>query len=85
VKLYVTASSEARAQRRFLELQAKGTPVPLDQVDADMRARDEQDSSRATAPLKPADDAILLDTTGLDADAVFQQALQIVQQRTSSA
>jgi cytidylate kinase len=59
--------------------------VPLDQVDADMRARDEQDSSRATAPLKPADDAILLDTTGLDADAVFQQALQIVQQRTSSA
>jgi cytidylate kinase len=85
VKLYVTASPDARAQRRFLELQAKGIPVALDQVAADMRARDEQDASRATAPLKPAVDATLLDTTGLDADAVFQQAMEIVRARTGSA
>jgi cytidylate kinase len=85
VKLYVTASPEARAERRFLELQAKGADVPLDQVAAEMRLRDQQDASRAAAPLRPADDAVLLDTTGLDADAVFTRALEIVRQRAGSA
>lgn len=85
VKLFVTASPEARAQRRFLELQAKGTAVSLGEVAADMRARDEQDASRATAPLRPADDAVMLDTTSLDANAAFQQALEIIRARTGFA
>lgn len=84
-KLYVTASPEARAERRFRELAAKGTPVPLDQVAAEMRARDAQDAGRAAAPLRPAGDAVLLDTTGLDADAAFARALEIVRQRFGSA
>lgn len=89
VKLYVTADLAARAHRRWLELQAKGNPPPPEQVEADLRARDAQDAERATAPLRPADDAILLDTTTLDADAAFAQALQIilriVRSRTGSA
>lgn len=78
VKLYVTASAEARAERRFRELQAKGAFVPLAEVAGEMAARDAQDAGRETAPLRPADDAVLLDTTGLDADAVFALAVDVV-------
>ena len=85
VKLFVTAALPARAQRRWLELAAKGQAVPLEQVEADMRARDEQDSARATAPLRPAADAVLLDTTHLDADAAFAHAMEIVRNRTGLA
>ena len=85
VKLYVTATSQARAHRRWLELQSKGTHIPLDQVEADLQARDVQDSTRATAPLRPAEDAILLDTTALDAGAALARALEIVRNRTGSA
>lgn len=85
VKLYVTADVAARARRRWLELQSNGTHVPLHQVEADIRARDTQDSTRATAPLRPAEDAILLDTTTLDAAAALVQALEIVRNRTGSA
>ena len=85
VKLFVTAALPARAQRRWLELAAKGQAVPLEEVEADMRARDEQDSARATAPLRPAADAVLLDTTHLDADAAFAHAMEIVRNRTGLA
>jgi len=85
VKLFVTASAPARARRRWLELRAKGVETTVEQVEADMRARDAQDSSRATAPLRPAEDAVLLDTTGLDADAAFARAMEIVRSRTGSA
>ena len=78
VKLFVTASSEARAHRRWSELQARGQDVPLAQVEAEMRARDAQDAGRSTAPMKPAEDATLLDTTLLDAEAAFQAALRVV-------
>ncbi|MSP30228.1 MAG: (d)CMP kinase [Acetobacteraceae bacterium] len=81
LKIFVTASLAERARRRFLELQAKGTPAALDQVEADMRARDAHDAARAAAPLKPADDAVILDTTALDADAAFVQALALAQAR----
>ena len=69
VKLFVTASPRARAHRRWLELQAKGIAITLAQVEAEMLARDAQDTSRAAAPLRPAEDAVVLDTTALDADA----------------
>jgi len=81
VKIFVTASLPARAMRRFLELEAKGMPEPYDQVEADMRARDAQDSARAAAPLKAADDALILDTTTMDQDAAFDAALALVRAR----
>jgi CMP/dCMP kinase len=78
VKLFVTASLEARAHRRWLELQAKGMAAELATVEQDMRARDAQDAARTAAPLRAAEDAVLLDTSALDADAAFQAAIQAV-------
>jgi len=78
VKLFVTASLPARARRRWLELQAKGVPVAYNDVEADMAARDRQDQARAAAPLRPAADAVTLDTTDLDAEAAFQAAVAVV-------
>lgn len=80
-KLFVTASPEARAKRRWLELTGKGAAVELAQVAADMAARDAADAARATAPLRPADDAVTLDTTLLDADAAFAAALAVVREK----
>ncbi len=81
VKIFVTASPQARAQRRALELARAGEPVAYDVVLADIRKRDERDSSRSVAPLRAADDAHLLDTTALDINASFAAALGIVQQQ----
>ena len=64
VKIFLTASPESRATRRFAELQEKGDPATYDEVLADMKERDYNDSHRATAPLKQADDAVLVDTSG---------------------
>jgi len=64
VKIFLTASAEDRAQRRFEELIAKGMDVTYEDVLADMKERDLRDSQRAAAPLKPADDAVLVDTSG---------------------
>lgn len=80
-KLFVTASPEARARRRWLELQAKGVQRDFEDVEAEMRARDAQDAQRATAPMKPAEDAIILDTTALDAEHAFHMALKLVRSR----
>ena len=77
-KLFVTASVEARARRRWLELQARGVPADLRTVQEDMQARDAADASRAAAPLRAADGALVLDTTGLDADQAFDAALHFV-------
>ena len=81
VKLFVTASAKSRAQRRLLELQARGLPVHLEDVLLDIQARDERDSHRAAAPLMQAPDAILLDTTELDRDASIATAIRLVEQR----
>ena len=78
IKLFVTASTERRAERRLKELQGRGIDTSLDKVVAEMRERDERDSSRAVAPLKPAEDAHLLDTSDLDADAAFDAAIAFV-------
>jgi CMP/dCMP kinase len=81
VKFFVTASLDARARRRHAELAAKGDSVTLDAVRADLQARDEADASRKAAPLVAAADALLIDTTDLDADAVFEAALELVRGR----
>lgn len=80
-KLFVTASLDARAGRRHAELAAKGAAVSLARVTEDMRARDAMDAARAAAPLRPAEDAALLDTTALDPDAAFAAALALVEER----
>ncbi len=77
-KLFVTASVAARAHRRWLELQGRGVAVSLDTVREDMEARDAADASRAAAPLRAAEDAVVLDTTALDADQAFAAALSHV-------
>ena len=77
-KLFVTAAAEMRAQRRRDELVRLGLDVSLDHVLADIRARDERDSARASAPLRRADDAVVLDTSGLDVDAAIVAAVKIV-------
>ncbi|MCL2428540.1 MAG: (d)CMP kinase, partial [Alphaproteobacteria bacterium] len=78
VKLFVTASLEARARRRALELAGRGIAADPATVEQEIRARDERDAGRAHAPLTAAPDAITLDTTGHDSDAVFGAACQIV-------
>ena len=83
VKLFVTASSEARAVRRFDEMVSRGENVNFDDILADILRRDERDQNRATAPLKPAEDADLLDTTDLTIDAAVQQAIALVNAKLS--
>ncbi len=78
VKLFVTASAEARALRRFKELQEQDPGAIYLRVLQDMKDRDARDSQRQAAPLAPAPDAVVLDTTALDADAVFKMACDIV-------
>ncbi|MBX6375912.1 MAG: (d)CMP kinase [Acetobacteraceae bacterium] len=85
VKLYVDAAPEERARRRLLELRARGVAADPGQVLSEVLARDAQDRNRATAPLRPAADAVVLDTTSLDADAAFARALAIVRERLAGA
>jgi cytidylate kinase len=82
VKIYVTASAEVRARRRTDELAAKGRDVPFGRILDEIRARDARDAGRSTAPLAVAIDAVTLDTTDLDADAAFREALAIVAAKT---
>lgn len=79
VKLFVTASAEVRAERRFLELNAKGLPDTREQVLADVIARDKRDSERAEAPLKPATDAVLIDTSDLSIDDAVARAIAVIE------
>jgi cytidylate kinase len=78
VKLFVTASPEERARRRVAELEARGAPADREAILADIKERDRRDSERAIAPLKPAEDAIPIDTSAIDADAVFAQAVRLI-------
>jgi len=77
VKIYLTASSKTRAQRRFLELQEKGISCNLDEIEADIIARDKQDMERDFAPLCQAEDAILLDSSDLNIDQVVNVIIDI--------
>lgn len=78
-KLFVTASVPARAKRRFLEMQAAGRDVSLAEIETDLSNRDRRDRERATAPLRPAEDAALLDTSDLDRDQSIAAAIALVE------
>ncbi len=81
LKLFVIATPEARAHRRWLELRDRGVDVDPAEVERDIRARDQQDAARAIAPLRPAEDAVVIDTTTLDRDAAFSAALSVAGHR----
>ena len=80
VKIYMTASAEERASRRCRELREKGTEADYAAVLADIRARDYNDSHRAEAPLRPAEGAVVLDTTRMDLETTVQEVLRIVKE-----
>ena len=82
-KLFVTASAEVRAQRRVRELLERGMPAHYEDVLIDIRARDERDSGRKSAPLRQADDADLLDTSELTVEQAVATAIRLVEQRLS--
>ncbi|MDF1551637.1 MAG: (d)CMP kinase [Deferrisomatales bacterium] len=79
VKIFLTATAEERARRRTAELNRRGQPAAAAAVLADICARDRQDSTREHAPLRRADDAVAVDTTGLDIDGVVQRLIEIVE------
>lgn len=79
VKVYMTASAEERAERRYRQLKDKGEDVKIATLLSEIQERDARDTGRATAPLKPADDAVMLDTTGLGIEEVLAQVLQLVE------
>ena len=81
VKIFLTASAEERARRRCLELEQKGQPEPYEEILADIKKRDDQDMNRETAPLKPAEDSVLLDTSDLDFEGSVNKLLEIVRER----
>jgi cytidylate kinase len=81
VKIFVMASPEVRAQRRHLEKTARGEAVTLEAVLADIRRRDERDAGREAAPMRPAPDAVLLDTSDLDIEAAFDTAVGVISRK----
>lgn len=85
LKVFLTASPEERANRRYKQLIAKGIDVNLSALFLDIKARDERDSNRAASPLKPADDAIVVDTTELSIEQVVAKVLEMVRQRLLTA
>ncbi|WP_170369727.1 (d)CMP kinase [Ruegeria arenilitoris] len=85
VKLFVTASPEVRAERRYLELADKSADVTRAQVLADVRERDARDAERSTAPMKPADDAVILDTSNLSIEAALEKAVAVIQGKLPAA
>ncbi|MEJ2409702.1 MAG: d(CMP) kinase [Novosphingobium sp.] len=83
VKLFVTASVEARAQRRYLEMESQGRQIALADIAADLAVRDERDHNRQNAPLRAAQDAVVLDTSDLDRDAAIAAAIALADEGTS--
>jgi cytidylate kinase len=80
-KLFITASAEVRARRRHAELAARGTALSFDQVLADVLERDARDRDRTAAPLKPAGDAVTIDTSALDIETAIAAAIDAIEQR----
>ena len=83
VKIFLSASPEVRARRRWLELQEKGAPDTYEAVLADLIARDERDSNRAIAPLRPANDAVLLDTSGMTLQESIDAILKLIRKKVT--
>ncbi|QUS56133.1 (d)CMP kinase [Pseudovibrio brasiliensis] len=84
-KLFITASPAARAKRRTDELNGKGIPADFNEILVDLERRDERDSTRKDSPLKPAENAHLLDTTEMDIDSAFRAAVDIIERARNSA
>ena len=84
VKFFVTATPEERARRRHAELRAKGDPSTFEEVLADQVRRDRDDSERAVAPLRPAGDAIVVDTSGIPVEAVVERLVREVAYRRAA-
>jgi len=83
LKVFLTASAASRAERRHKQLISKGIPATLDSLRADLEARDARDSSRTVAPLKPAQDALLLDNSDLTVEASVQHRAGLVAEQTA--
>jgi cytidylate kinase len=81
VKIYLTASSKERAKRRYQELRQKGTECNLDDIEKDIIARDEQDMNRKIAPLRQAEDAVLVDTSFLTIDEVVEKVISLYHEK----
>ena len=84
IKIFLTASAEARAERRYKELCERGEQVSFDEVLADMRQRDERDSNRAVSPLRRASDEIEVDTTHLSIEQAYEALLSVIRERTAA-
>lgn len=80
VKIYLTASSKVRAERRFLELKAKGIEADIDTIEKDIIERDYRDMNREISPLKKADDAVLIDSSDMTIDEVVEKMISLVQE-----
>ena len=78
LKIFLTASAEVRAERRYKQLKDKGERVKLTRLFRDIKARDLRDQSRSIAPLRPAEDAVIIDSTNLDIDEVFEKVLSLI-------
>ena len=85
VKVFLTANPRARAERRYKQLMAKGIDVSVHRLARELAERDRRDCERAVAPLRPADDAVVVDTTGLSVDSVVARVLDIVRRRQATA
>ena len=81
VKIFLTASAQERARRRFLELQKRGMEKPYEDILAEQEQRDYKDTHRAVAPLKPADDSVIVDTTELDFEQSKEKILSVIRER----
>lgn len=81
VKIFLTASAQARAERRYAQLKEKGMDVNIARLLTDIQARDERDTQRAVAPLVPAEDAVIIDSTDLDINQVFEKAIDVINSR----
>lgn len=81
VKVFLTASAEERANRRFLELKDKGHDVKIGDLLTEIQARDDRDTNRKVAPMVPADDAIEIDSTNISAQEVFQQLIEVIEKK----
>lgn len=81
LKIFLEASSEDRARRRYLQLKDTSHSVTLDRLLTEIKERDQRDQQRAVAPLKPAEDAVVIDTTGIGVEAVFEKVIQLVKKR----
>lgn len=84
VKVFLTASTEERAKRRYLQLIHKGIKAEYDEVLEDLKQRDYNDTHRAIAPLKPAPDAVVMDTTGQTIEQSVEQLIRLIQEKTSA-